>query len=89
MNNILNSENRENAIKYLLRNYTEIFELSTEDTVLVQKNLAVMDDAALQRELEILERFFNEEKHIYQKAFHQTIEFQENMDKEDLQVPVF
>lgn len=89
MNNILNSDNRENAIKYLLRNYTEIFELSVEDAMLVQKNLAVIDDTVLQRELEILERFFNEEKHIYQKAFHQTIEFQESMDREDLQVPIF
>lgn len=59
---------RENVATYLSKLFCKIFEVKEGDEEIMYKNLLSMDDATLQRELELIDTYYHNVKQAYTSA---------------------
>lgn len=78
---------RDEVIDYLMFNYTEIFELSSENKEKTRANIEQMNESELLYELELIGRFYEKEKEIYQNAYRQFVQAEEQSDKQNEAIP--
>lgn len=80
---------RTEVIEYLMSHYTEIFELSDENQEKTRANIEQMDESELLYELNLIGKFYAKEKEIYQNAYKQFMQAEEQLDRTHETVPNF
>jgi hypothetical protein len=61
-------DSRESVAGYLSKLFCKIFEAGEGDEKIIYKNLLSMDDATLQRELDLIDTYYRNVKHAYTNA---------------------
>lgn len=72
---------REAAINYLVEQYAEIFWVSHEDVILIEKNLTNMDDEWLKSELEILNSYYYNVSQTYSSGLREVNKLTEEEER--------
>ena len=89
MDNTTTTSKRAEVIEYLMMNYAEIFELDDASRQKTRTNIEQMNESELLYELELIGKFYEKEKGIYQNALMTCIKQEEREDKKHESVPNF
>lgn len=72
---------REEAIRYLADQFSEIFEVTASDRDIIEKNLQSMDDDGIRREFELLNEYYYNVRQAYSGGLNRLRELAEQEEK--------